>query len=173
MISNIFIIIGIVLFISKLVLTPFNKNKPTKINVYNPNYCILVPARNESYVIEDLLLSIKSQTQKVPFENVYIIIENKSDPTIEIAKKYNANIFIRQKLELKRKGYALMEAIEFITKTKSYDAYFIFDADNILDKDYIKEMNKSFMNGFISLIKEIKYDLSSIFILSKLRADLL
>ena len=111
MISNIFIIIGIVLFISKLVLTPFNKNKPTKINVDNPNYCILVPARNESHVIEDLLHSIKSQTQKVPFENVYIIIENKSDPTIEIAKKYNANIFIRQKLELKRKGYALMEAI--------------------------------------------------------------
>lgn len=51
MISNIFIIIGIVLFISKLVLTQFNKNKPTKINVDNPNYCILVPARNESHVI--------------------------------------------------------------------------------------------------------------------------
>ena len=91
MISNIFIIIGIVLFISKLVLTPFNKNKPTKINVDNPNYCILVPARNESHVIEDLLQSIKVQTKKVPFENVYIIIENKSDPTIEIAKKYGVS----------------------------------------------------------------------------------
>ena len=66
----------------------------------------------------------------------------------QIAKKYNANIIIRQKLELKRKGYALMEAIEKITKTKNYDAYFIFDADNILDKNYISEMNKSFMSGY-------------------------
>ena len=73
MISNIFIIIGVTLFISKLIITQFNKNKPTKINVNNPNYCILVPARNESHVIEELLLSIKSQTQKVPFENVYIM----------------------------------------------------------------------------------------------------
>lgn len=77
MISNIFIIIGVTLFISKLIITQFNKNKPTKINVNNPNYCILVPARNESRVIEDLLLSIKSQTQKVPFENVYIIVKIK------------------------------------------------------------------------------------------------
>ncbi len=148
MISNIFIIIGVTLFISKLIITQFNKNKPTKINVNNPNYCILVPARNESRVIEDLLLSIKSQTQKVPFENVYIIVEDKNDPTTKITKKYNANIIIRQKLELKRKGYALMEAIERITKTKNYDAYFIFDADNILDKNYISEMNKSFMSGY-------------------------
>ena len=148
MISNIFIIIGVTLFISKLIITQFNKNKPTKINVNNPNYCILVPARNESRVIEDLLLSIKSQTQKVPFENVYIIVEDINDPTTKIAKKYNANTIIRQKLELKRKGYALMEAIEKITKTKNYDAYFIFDADNILDKNYISEMNKSFMSGY-------------------------
>lgn len=148
MISNIFIIIGVTLFISKLIITQFNKNKPTKINVNNPNYCILVPARNESRVIEDLLLSIKSQTQKVPFENVYIIVEDKNDLTTKIAKNYNANIIIRQKLELKRKGYALMEAIERITKTKNYDAYFIFDADNILDKNYISEMNKSFMSGY-------------------------
>lgn len=73
MISNIFIIIGIVLFISKLVLTPFNKNKPTKINVDNPNYCILVPARNESHVIEDLLQSIKVQTKKVPLKTFILL----------------------------------------------------------------------------------------------------
>ena len=41
-----------------------------------------------------------------------------------------------------------MEAIERITKAKNYDAYFIFDADNILDKNYISEMNKSFMSGY-------------------------
>ena len=97
MISNIFIIIGVTLFISKLIITQFNKNKPTKINVNNPNYCILVPARNESRVIEDLLLSIKSQTQKVPFENVYIIVEDKNDPTTKIAKKYNEKTKTRTK----------------------------------------------------------------------------
>lgn len=147
MISNIFIIIGILLFISKEIIILFNKNKPKQLKE-KPNYCILIPARNESKVIEDLILSIKNQSYKIPLNNVYIIVENPNDPTIDIAKKYNINIFIRQKLNLKRKGYALMEAIEYITKEKEYSAYFIFDADNILDKDYFKQMNKTYLKGY-------------------------
>ena len=58
-------------------------------------------------------------------------------------------IVYRKNLNKKRKGFALDDAIKEILKSnKKYDAYFIFDADNILDKNYIKEMTKSFDEGY-------------------------
>ncbi len=169
MIANALIILGLILLISKFLVRFYKGVLPQKQKETN-NFSILIPARNESNVIEDLLISIKNQSEKINFENVYIIIENKSDKTIKIAKKYNANIIIREKLNLKRKGYALMEAIEKITEEKIYDAYFIFDADNILDKDYLKEMKKTYLEGYSIGIgkRKIKNKTNSIAISSQL-----
>ena len=59
------------------------------------------------------------------------------------------NIIYRKDLTKKRKGYALDDAIkEILSKNKKYDAYFVFDADNILDKNYIKEMINSIEEGY-------------------------
>lgn len=169
MIANALIILGLILLISKFLVRFYKGVLPQKQKEAN-NFSILIPARNESNVIEDLLKSIKNQSEKINFENVYVIIENKSDKTIKIAKKYNANIIIREKLNLKRKGYALMEAIEKITEEKIYDAYFIFDADNILDKDYLKEMKKTYLEGYSIGIgkRKIKNKTNSIAISSQL-----
>lgn len=169
MIANALIILGLILLISKFIIRFYKGILPKKQKEAS-NFSILIPARNESNVIEDLLKSIKNQSEKINFENVYIIIENKSDKTIKIAKKYNANIIIREKLNLKRKGYALMEAIEKITEEKIYDAYFIFDADNILDKDYLKEMKKTYLEGYSIGIgkRKIKNKTNSIAISSQL-----
>lgn len=169
MIANALIILGLIVLISKFIIRFYKGILPKKQKEAS-NFSILIPARNESNVIEDLLISIKNQSEKINFENVYIIIENKSDKTIKIAKKYNANIIIREKLNLKRKGYALMEAIEKITEEKIYDAYFIFDADNILNKDYLKEMKKTYLEGYSIGIgkRKIKNKTNSIAISSQL-----
>lgn len=123
-------------------------NKPQPIKE-EPTYAILIPARDESKVISDLLESIKNQTDKVNPKDIYIIIEDKKDKTVDIAKKYNANIIVRKHLNLKRKGYALDEAVkEILSNNKHYDMYFIFDADNILDPNFISEMKKSYHQGY-------------------------
>lgn len=116
----------------------------------NYKYAILIPARNESRVIEDLLKSIQKQEYDQDLLETFVIVENKDDPTCEIAKKYkNTNIFVREHMELKGKGQALNEVISHILKSgENFDAYFIFDADNILSKNFIKEMNKCFDAGF-------------------------
>ena len=126
-----------------------NNNSPKKLDTVTNKYCILIPARNESQVIEQLLISIEKQTKKINSKDVYIIVESKEDPTVEIVKKHNMNIIYRKDLTKKRKGYALDDAIkEILSKNKKYDAYFIFDADNILDKNYIKEMINSIEEGY-------------------------
>lgn len=143
------LLLGIVLNISKRIISKLNKNYPTKQKIKNVEFCILIPARYESKVISDILESIKNQTEKINMKNVYVIIEDLTDPTLKITKSFNANIIMRKKVHLKRKGYALMEAIDYLNERKKfYDAYFIFDADNILDKNYLKNMLKTFKNGY-------------------------
>lgn len=115
------------------------------------SYAILIPARNESKVIEQLLISIKNQNYNLNLLRAYVIVESESDPTCEICKKYDfAEVFVRKHLENKGKGYALDEAVKHILETKNgaFDAFFIFDADNVLDKNYIYEMNKCFDAGY-------------------------
>lgn len=147
-VSLTFIFVGLVIVLITSIMSKKNNNKPKK-RKDNHNFCFLVPARYESNVIEDLLISIKKQTIKVNMEDVYVIVESKNDETVGICKKYKATVVIRKHLELQRKGYALDEAVKFIlSKNKDYDAYFIFDADNVLDKDYLKNMIPIFDKGY-------------------------
>ena len=148
-------IISLILIVASLVMLVYsyfimikNSNYPIK-NKKTDKYCILIPARNESKVIEDLLISIENQTYKINPKDVYVIVENKEDKTVEITNKHKMNIIYRKDLTKKRKGYALDEAIkEILKQNKKYEAYFIFDADNILDKEYIKEMTKNIKEGY-------------------------
>ena len=121
-----------------------------KRNYNNPSIAVLIPARDESKVISNLLESIKKQTYKIDSKDIYIIVESKKDKTVEIAKERNINIIYRKNLtNRRRKGYALDDVIKEILKNKKhYDAYFIFDADNILDRNYFKEMVKSYKKGY-------------------------
>ena len=144
--------ISFVLLIQKIIyhivgLFPAKKFKEAKTN---HKFAILIPARNESKVIEGLLVSIEEQNYDKDLIKTYVIVESEDDPTCEIAKRYkNTEIFVRKHLERKGKGYALDEVVTHIFETgEKFDAFFIFDADNILDKNYIKEMNKAFDEGY-------------------------
>lgn len=135
------------LFLSYFVVF-FNKTKKKDKNLEH-EYCILIPARNESEVIEELLISILNQTEKISPKDVYVIVEDPNDLTVLIVKKYQMNLLFRKDLTKRRKGYALDDIIkEILQKKKKYSAYFIFDADNVLDKNYIKEMKKTILEGY-------------------------
>ena len=125
-----------------------NCNKPKKRKCTH-NFCVLIPARYESRVIEGLLKSIKNQSYKINMKDVYVVVESIKDETVNICKKYNTSVFVRKDLDLKRKGYALDEAVKYILScNKNYDAYFIFDADNVLDENYFKNMIPVFDKGY-------------------------
>lgn len=141
----IFIIIGLIMLIYSFRQKDYNTLKKNE----SSKFSIIIPARDESKVIEGLLKSIINQSCTVNPQDVYIVVESKNDKTCNIAKKYNMNIVLRRDLSLKRKGYAIDDAISFIKeKNKRYDLYFIFDADNILDKDFISNMLESYKNGY-------------------------
>ena len=141
-------LLGLLLVIYGQILLQKDKTPLTKLSKKNITLAILIPARNESKVIEDLLNSIENQSYTLK-KDVYVIVESIEDETVAIAKKHHVNYFVRQNLHLKTKGYALQEMIEHLQKEKKfYDIYFIFDADNVLDKDYIKYMLEDYEEGY-------------------------
>lgn len=146
--SIVLILYGVIYYLYVIIMSKKNDIIVSNKNISSPRFCIVIPARDESKVIENLLISIKNQNYKMSFDDVYIIVEDIEDKTVEISKKYSANIIVRRKLELKRKGYALDEGIKEIIKRKNYDAYFIFDADNILDGSYLSKMKETYDMGY-------------------------
>lgn len=106
-------------------------------------YIVLVPARNESNVIHGILSSLKAQTYNKDKFDVYVITEKLDDPTNEIAKSYGYHFIVRQNLtNRKTKGFALEEGVNYLKDNNiDYDSLIIFDADNILEPNYIEKLN--------------------------------
>lgn len=115
-------------------------------------FAFIVAARNESSVIANLIKSIRRQNYPADLIDIIIIADNCTDNTAEIARKNGAIVFERFNHMLVGKGYALDYAFNRIENemggVESYDGYFIFDADNIIDRNYVREMNKVFDKGY-------------------------
>ncbi len=116
----------------------------------NHHFAVLIPARNEQTVIGDLLKSIKNQTYDASLIDVFVIADNCNDDTGKIAKEQGCHVIERNQPDLIGKGYALDFALKHIWEKfgeDKFEAFFVFDADNVLDKHYFEEMNKTFDNG--------------------------
>lgn len=107
---------------------------------------IVIPARNEEKVISNLIDSInKSDYPKDKF-NIFVALNNTTDNTRNVCKSKDVTI-INCKGKINTKGDALKEAFEFL-KDEDIDAYLIFDADNVIHKDCLKEMNNILNRGY-------------------------
>ena len=127
----------------------FSKKRPKKgENKYR--YAVLIPARNEANVIRNPLSSLINQTYPKELFDVYVIVEKEDDPTVEIVKEYGYKTIVRGNIEGRRtKGYALDDAYHYLKNNNlKYDAFIIFDSDNINSSDYIDLLNDYKNQGY-------------------------
>lgn len=113
-------------------------------------YGIVIAARNEEKVIGNLIDSIHKQNYPQDLIDIFVVADNCSDNTAKIVKEKGCICYERNDPNHKTKGFALkylFECIEKDYKIKSYEGYFIFDADNLLRYDYISKMNNAFDSG--------------------------
>lgn len=123
------------------------KFKPAK---EKHKYAIVIAARNEEEVIGNLLDSIKKQDYPQELVTTFVVADNCTDNTAKIARDKGAICYERFNDKDKTKGYALeylFEQIEHDYGRKSFEGYFVFDADNLLEKNYISKMNDAFDSG--------------------------
>ncbi len=123
------------------------KDKPLKVKK-NHKFMAIIPAHNEENVVSNLIESLKNQNYDKNLYDIYVIADNCTDRTANIARKAGAKVYERFDEEKKTKGYALDWFLQQkIKENADYDAVCVFDADNIVDKDFLKNMNKKLCQG--------------------------
>ncbi len=123
------------------------KDKPYLTNK-NHKFMAIIPAHNEEKVVSNLIESLKNQSYDKDLYDIYVIADNCTDNTAKVARKAGAIVLERFDPEHKTKGYALQWFLkQKIEENADYDAFFVFDADNIVDKDFIVNMNKKLCQG--------------------------
>lgn len=138
------VVYGLYFLITALFL--FKKRK--KDNIVSDKYShftILIPARNEEEVIKDAIQSFKRQ--KYPKDNyeIIVVINNTTDNTLGVCNAEGVRSILCER-KIKNKGDALKEAFDRLKKEKT-DAYIIMDADNVVNDEFLGEMNKSLNEG--------------------------
>ncbi len=115
------------------------------------NYAFLISARNEEKVIGNLIKSIRKQKYPQDKITIFVVADNCTDKTAQVAKEAGAVVYERFNNELIGKGYALNfltnHIIEDYGSMKVFDGYFIIDADNVLDGYFVEKMNDAFSAG--------------------------
>lgn len=128
-----------------IALTGFKKRKEFARVEERHSFCAVIAARNEEKVIADVIRSLKEQHYPADLLDIYVVLNNCTDDTGKIALSSGAKVYECQG-EIKSKGDALYEF--FGTGiAERYDAFCIFDADNVVDSDFILRMNDALSSG--------------------------
>lgn len=123
--------------------------KETDVSHALHRYAAVISARNEANVIGGLIASLKAQDYPSELLDIYVIADNCTDNTAQVALEAGAKVYRRFNRQLIGKGYALDYLFKCLSASGKdvYDGYFVFDADNYVDPNFVREMNNTFDGG--------------------------
>ena len=108
-------------------------------------FAVIIPARNESHVVGNLIAALKAQDYPAEKIDVFVAVNNTTDDTEAVSLAAGAKI-IPCKGRITCKGDVLHQAMEALLPM-NHDAYAVFDADNIPAPDFISRMNDALCAG--------------------------
>lgn len=111
---------------------------------YTPknSFAIIVCAHNEEAVVGQLVENLKILDYPKELYDIFVVADNCTDKTAEIARNAGAIVHERENKEEVGKGYAMGWMFNRIYEMdREYDAFVIFDADNLVHPHFLAEMN--------------------------------
>lgn len=111
---------------------------------------VLIPAHNEEDVIYDTIKDLENQDYPRDLFDVYVVADNCTDKTEELARKAGAKVYVHTDDDPKHHmvGYALKYAFEhLIAEGIDYDFVIRLDADNHINKEFFTLMNDAYNSG--------------------------
>ena len=116
-------------------------------------YAFFIAAHNEEAVIANLVKSIKDQDYPSELIDVFVVADACTDNTAQAAREAGAIVYERNDLSRKGKSWVMDYGFERILREYpgKHEAFFIFDADNLLSRDYVTIMNDAFDQGYLAL----------------------
>ncbi len=128
----------------------FRHNKPRqKVEEKQYTFAAVICARNEEAVIGKLIDSLHAQEYPREKFDVFVIADNCTDGTAAVAAEHGAYVYERFNDREVGKGYALRWALDKILTDRPgyYEAITIFDADNLVDPQYLHYTNETLCTG--------------------------
>lgn len=108
-------------------------------------FAVLIAARNEELVIGPLINSLLEQEYPAELYDIYVIPNNCTDNTALAARQFGAEV-LECTVPVRSKGEVLRFAEEQLSG-RHYDAFCVFDADNVADEQFLARMNDAFCAG--------------------------
>lgn len=103
-------------------------------------FAVFIPAHNEANVIADSVRTIMSAEYPKDLFRVFVIADNCTDNTVQLARQAGAKVLKRYDLTKRGKQFALDWAFKQIDLSK-YDAVVVLDADNQIDKGFFSVLD--------------------------------
>lgn len=131
----------------------WRKRKEEKDYIPVKKFALVTAAHNEEAVIQYHIESLKNLNYPKELYDIYIIADNCTDKTAEVARAEGALVYERFS-EQRGKGFALEWMFEKLFKMedeKQYDAICLFDADNVVSSNFLLEMNSKLKQGCRSI----------------------
>jgi len=108
-------------------------------------FAVLIAARNEELVIGPLINSLLTQDYPAELYDIWVIPNNCTDNTARAAAQFGARV-LECTVPVKSKGEVLRFAYNRL-RGRRYDAYCVFDADNLVHRRFLAEMNNAYLAG--------------------------
>ena len=114
-------------------------------------FLVLVPAHNEERVIGDIIDNLSHMEYPRELYDFYILADNCTDHTAEVARKMGANVleFFKDGPDAPTgKPIALQKALKALEGYQDkYDLVMFFDADNLVDPNMFLEVNSQYVDA--------------------------
>ena len=144
-----------VVYIIVVLVKDYKKKPHPELNTPQHRFAVLIAGRNEEKVVGELVKSLKEQDYPEELIDVFVVADNCTDSTAEVARSAGAQVFERDDKLVTGKSHALDYAINKIRVLyghedgrTDYDAYIVFDADNVVDPGFVAAMNRGFNQGY-------------------------
>ena len=110
---------------------------------------VVICARNEESVIAALIESLKAQEYPSDLFDIIVVADNCTDATAAVAREHGATVLERFDSEHIGKGYALEWVFDQLLHGdfRRYEAFTVFDADNVVDPMYLQYVNAALCSG--------------------------
>jgi cellulose synthase/poly-beta-1,6-N-acetylglucosamine synthase-like glycosyltransferase len=126
----------------------YYRKKETKKHPAQKSFAILIAAHNEEAVVGALLENLKKLDYPKSLYDTFVICDNCTDRTAEIVTAHQVRAMERFDSVKKGKGHAIEWMLEQLWQEKrTYDAVVILDADNLVSRNFLSEMNEKLMDG--------------------------
>ncbi len=112
-------------------------------------FAIVISARNEEKVLPQLFACLKEQAYPRELFDIFLIADNCTDNTAAVGRRLGAFVYERTNPHKRSKGYALTWFFSYMLEIlhKNYDHVVVFDADSLVDKQFLRAMDRRIQSG--------------------------